>query len=180
MLVHAKDIKKSNTGEHIAMGGLVLQLVSFGFFTAVAARFHSKMKRSQRRPGSMVDDRVREWRPLLFCLYGSCILIMIRMYHLLSHSPFILVIIGSASSVYRVVEFSQGFDGYLASHEVYFYVLEAVRMMPPFILFNVFHPGRVVKGGFVKCNTDVRQPGVLLEGGLKNGGDETDSSGGKL
>jgi hypothetical protein len=53
-------------------------------------------------------------------------------------------------------------------------------MMPPFILFNVFRPGRVVKGGFVKCNIDVRQPGVLLEGGLKNGGDETDSSGGKL
>jgi hypothetical protein len=40
-------------------------------------------------------------------------------------------------------------------------------MMPPFILFNVFHPGRVVKGGFVNCNIDARQPGVLLEGRLK-------------
>jgi hypothetical protein len=70
---------------------------------------------------------------------------MICMCHLLSHSPFILLIIGSAGPVYRVVELSQGFDGYLASHEVYFYVLEAVPMMSPFILFNLFHPGRVVK-----------------------------------
>ena len=181
MLAGAKeDIKKSNTGEHIVMGGLVLQLVAFGFFTAVAARFHLKMKRSQRLLGSMVDDRAREWRPLLFCLYASCILIMIRMYHLLSHSPFILLIIGSAGSVYRIVEFSQGFDGYLASHEAYFYVLETVPMIPPFILFNIFHPGRIVKGGFVKCNIDARQLGVLLEGGLKDGGDGTGSSDGKL
>ncbi|KAE9367823.1 RTA1-domain-containing protein [Stipitochalara longipes BDJ] len=64
-----------------------------------------------------------------FFLYASCILIMLR-------------------SAYRVVEFAQGFDGYLASHGVYFYVLEAVPMMPPFILFNIFHPERLVKGGF--------------------------------
>jgi hypothetical protein len=167
LLVAKEDMKKSNTGEHIVMGGLVLQLVAFGFFTAVAARFRLKMKRSQRLPGSMVDDRVREWRPLLFCLYGSCVLIMIRLYHLLSDSPFILPIIGSAGSVHRVVEFSQGFGGYLDSNEVYFYVLKAVPMMPPFILFNAFYPGRVVKGGFVKCNIAARQPGVFLEGGLK-------------
>jgi len=182
MLAGAKeDIKKSNPGEHIVMGGLVLQLVAFGFFTAVAARFHLKMERSQRLAGSIVHDRAGEWRPLLFCLYASCILIMICMYHLLSYSPCILLIIGSAGSVYRVVEFSLGFDGYQASHEVFFYVLEAVPMMPPFILFNVFHPGRIVKGGFIERNIDARQPAVLLEGGIiKNGGDGTDSSKEKL
>jgi len=56
----------------------------------------------------------------------------------------------TTGSLYRVIEFGQGFEGYLASHEVYFYVLEAVPMMPPFILFNIFHPGRVVPGGFTK------------------------------
>jgi hypothetical protein len=33
-------------------------------------------------------------------------------------------------------------------------------MMPPFILFNIWHPGRIVKGGFL---TSAMQPDVLLE-----------------
>jgi hypothetical protein len=33
-------------------------------------------------------------------------------------------------------------------------------MMPPFILFNIWHPGRIVKGGFL---TLAMQPDVLLE-----------------
>ncbi|KAE9366362.1 RTA1-domain-containing protein [Stipitochalara longipes BDJ] len=161
MLAGSKDdIKKSNTGQHIVIGGLVLQLVAFGFFTAIAVSFHLKMKRSQRLQGSVTQETVKEWRPLLFCLYASCILIMLR-------------------SVYRVVEFSQGFDGYLVSHEVYFYVLEAVPMMPPFILFNVFHPGRIVKGGFLKRSINAKQPAVLEEG-LKSDGDGTDISMGNL
>jgi len=54
-------------------------------------------------------------------------------------------ILGSA---YQVVKFAQGFDGYLASHEVYFDVLEAVPVIPPFVLFNILHPGRLAQGGF--------------------------------
>ncbi|KAL3420633.1 RTA1 domain protein [Phlyctema vagabunda] len=144
------DSKKSNTGENIVTAGLILQLVAFGFFTAAAVRFHVKMRQWQRLiPGSVAQVRAREWQVLLFCLYASCILIMLR-------------------SVYRVVEFSQGFDGYLASHEVYFYVLEAVPMMPPFFLFNIFHPGRVVKGGF-KRHGRFAQPPAVLGHELKNG-----------
>jgi hypothetical protein len=33
-------------------------------------------------------------------------------------------------------------------------------MMPLFILFNIWHPGRIVKGGFL---TSAMQPDVLLE-----------------
>lgn len=88
-----------------------------------------------------------------------------------------MLTIGIVGSVYRIVEFSQGFDGYLASREVYFYILEAVPMMPPFILFNVYHPGRIVKSGFIRRNNDARLPEVLE---AKTGGDETDSATGRL
>lgn len=75
--------------------------------------------------------------------------------------------------MYRIVEFGQGFDGYLASHEVYFYVLEAVPMMPPFILFNFCHPGRIVKGGFKKPSIiDAEEPAVvMIEKEVKSSGD---------
>lgn len=88
-----EDVKKSNTGQNIVIGGLVLQLIAFGFFTAVAIRFHLKMKRAQRLLGSVTQERVREWRPLLLCLYASCLLIMIRMYPFLTHSPFTILIV---------------------------------------------------------------------------------------
>jgi hypothetical protein len=85
MLAGAKDdVKQSNTGQHIVIGGLVLQLVAFGFFTAIAVSFHLNMKRSYKLAGSVAQERAREWRPLLLCLYASCILIMLRMWILLT------------------------------------------------------------------------------------------------
>lgn len=78
MLASARDDRdKSELGQHIVMGGLVLQLVAFGFFTAVAVRFHMKMRMLRKLSGS-VYDKGQEWRPLLLCLYASCILIMLR------------------------------------------------------------------------------------------------------
>lgn len=85
MLAGAKnDIKKSNTGESIVIGGLILQLVAFGFFSAAAVRFHIKMMRWQRVPGSAAQLKNGQWKILLYCLYASCVLIMLRKSPLLS------------------------------------------------------------------------------------------------
>lgn len=73
-----------------------------------------------------------------------------------------------------------GFDGYLASHEPYFYILEAIPMMPPFILFNIWHPGRIAKGGFGIITIDATHAGVILEEGPKNSDGEDDSSNERL
>jgi len=165
LLSSAKDDrKKSELGQHIVMGGLVIQLVAFGFFTAIAVRFHLKVLKLHKMPTGF-SNKASEWRPLLFCLYASCFLIM------LSKSdcsfPPDTMLTHFLGSVYRVVEFAQGFDGYLASHEVYFYVLEAVPMMPPFILFNIFHPGRIVEGCFKKPVIEGTVSEVELEQGPK-------------
>lgn len=81
LLSSAKDDrKKSENGQHIVMGGLVIQLVAFGFFTAVAVRFHMKVRRLQKMPTNF-KSRAEEWRPLLFCLYASCILIMLSKFN---------------------------------------------------------------------------------------------------
>jgi hypothetical protein len=52
---------------------------------------------------------------------------------------------GHLGSIYRVVEFNQGYNGYLISHEIYLYIFEAVPMVPPLVLFNIWHPARVDK-----------------------------------
>lgn len=43
-----------------------------------------------------------------------------------------------------MIEFTTGFDGYLATHEWNFYVFESTVVLPVFILFNIFHPADYV------------------------------------
>lgn len=65
------------------------------------------------------------WRKHLVVLYVASVLIMVR-------------------SIFRVVEYLQGFDGYLLSHEPYLYVFDAVPMFAVMVIFNVVHPSEVV------------------------------------
>ncbi|KAI9843472.1 MAG: hypothetical protein M1837_006318 [Sclerophora amabilis] len=139
---------------YIVIAGLGIQLLAFGIFTVAAIRFHVKMQALERRDVATTMNADRSWVPLIWCLYGSCFCIILRKYkpspstkdrHLnqfQNHASDLISII--TGSVYRLAEFSQGFEGYLASHEVFFYTLEALPMLPPFMLFNIWHPGRVL------------------------------------
>jgi hypothetical protein len=46
-------------------------------------------------------------------------------------------------SVFRAIEYLQGFDGYLLSHEAYLYGFDAVLMFLVMVLFNYIHPSEV-------------------------------------
>jgi hypothetical protein len=48
-------------------------------------------------------------------------------------------------SVYRVIEFIQGDNGYVISHEVFLYVFDALMMFLVMIVMNVFHPSVVLR-----------------------------------
>lgn len=63
-------------------------------------------------------------------------------------------------SLYRIAEFSQGYDGYLISHEIFVYIFEAVPMVPPLFLFNIWHPAKMEKdvgltGTASGCEADI-------------------------
>jgi len=47
-------------------------------------------------------------------------------------------------SIFRVVEYVQGFSGYLLSHEVYLYMFDSLLMFCVMVTFNVVHPSEVV------------------------------------
>lgn len=46
-------------------------------------------------------------------------------------------------SIFRAVEYLQGFDGYLLRHEAYLYVFDAVLMFLVMVLFNWIHPAEI-------------------------------------
>jgi SNF family Na+-dependent transporter len=109
------------TGAHLVVGGLFVQLVFFGCFIAVAVHFDVAM---HKVPTLRAQSEV-PWRKHLVVLYAASVLIMIR-------------------SIFRVVEYLQGFSGYLLSHEVYLYMFDSVLMLCVMIIFNTVHPSEVV------------------------------------
>lgn len=60
----------------------------------------------------------------MFSLYAVSLLIFVR-------------------SIVRVVEFIQGFDGYIYSHEWCLYVFDASMMFVAMVILNVVNPGEV-------------------------------------
>lgn len=114
---------KMLAGEHIVVGGLVLQIVSFSLFIVVAVVFHRRILRQpteQSRPESGI-----KWERHLYTLYGASALILVR-------------------SVFRVIEYSMGNNGFLLKREVFLYVFDSVLMLSTMVVLNVVHPGEII------------------------------------
>lgn len=46
-------------------------------------------------------------------------------------------------SLFRAIEYLQGFDGYLLKHEAYLYIFDALLMFFVMVLFNWIHPAEI-------------------------------------
>ena len=114
-----KTSKAIETGEHIVIGGLALQIVFFGFFILVGALFDFRLNRDPT-----VRSQEVPWKRHIKTLYAASVLILIR-------------------SIFRIVEYQQGFDGYLLDHEVFLYIFDAVLMLGTMVLFNAVHPSEI-------------------------------------
>jgi hypothetical protein len=94
------------TGENIILAGLFVQIVIFGLFAVTAAIFHSRFRK--RNPDASRDHGKR-WEQIMVMLYVVSVLIMIR-------------------SIFRVVEYAMGHDGYPLQNEWTLYVFDGVLM----------------------------------------------------
>lgn len=129
-----------STGNNVIIGGLIVQIVFFGFFLISAVIFQRRII-THPTPES-VGDYV-PWSKHMYALYVTSILILIR-------------------SVFRVAEYVQGSDGVLLSTEAFIYVFDAMLMFLVVAVFVVVHPSEVncllgrgramtTKGGFKIC-----------------------------
>ncbi|KAI0386241.1 RTA1-domain-containing protein [Hypomontagnella monticulosa] len=128
---------KLKIGKDVALAGLTLQIVAFGLFTIIAARFHFTSQRFEARLQSRLEnaDRGRsvyvkgssrkinpQWRRLLYAINASCVLILIR-------------------SVFRVVEFAEGPTGTVMQQEWFMYVLDTLPIFLVVVSFCLIFPG---------------------------------------
>jgi hypothetical protein len=91
----------------IVIVGLVFQIVIFGLFCTTAFLFHRRMRRD---PVTEYVTAEIDWEQTLYMLYAVSGLIMFR-------------------SLFRVVEFIMGADGYLLSTEWPLYLFDALPMV---------------------------------------------------
>jgi len=108
----------AKTGSHIVLTGLVIQIVLFGLFIAVAVVFNLRMR---ARPPNTSRACSLPWEKFLRILYIASAFVMLR-------------------SIVRVAEFIEGFEGTIIRHELYLYIFDAVPMAAVMIVFNVWYP----------------------------------------
>ncbi|KAI9699258.1 MAG: hypothetical protein M1836_002868 [Candelina mexicana] len=112
--------KDSSEGQQKAGAGLVkasiiLQAVSCIGFVAIAALFHIRAAKQ-----GILNKKLRT---VLIVLYISMTLIFTR-------------------TVYRIVEYFEGYTGDVITHEPYFWVFESTLMLINSWMLNIFFPGR--------------------------------------
>ncbi|KAB5570657.1 RTA1 like protein-domain-containing protein [Coniochaeta sp. 2T2.1] len=153
---------KLNRAKNIAMVGVILQLVAFGLFSVVAARFHFTSQRFaddfkqrlQAVPGDKyvtLEGVARKynpvWRRLLYAVNVACLMILVR-------------------SVYRLIDFAEGKDGYTQKHEWFWYVFDCIPIIIVVVLFTIFPPGAYVPMGWRQPKNQERLPTTPSTDGL--------------
>lgn len=138
-----------NAGEKIIVVGLFVQIASFGFFIIVAVTFHLRLLQDNQNGSNSSIYRL-PYKKHLFAVYVGSILIMVR-------------------SVFRVIEYLMGNNGYLLRHEVFLYVFDATLMFLVMVIFIWIHPSEVTgileerKGGNLLMH-DISQDSPLEPG----------------
>ncbi|KAK4085598.1 uncharacterized protein Triagg1_588 [Trichoderma aggressivum f. europaeum] len=116
------------TGARVVIVGLFVQLVFFGFFIVIAVKFHISISHSS----TIRLSTELPWQKHMNALYIVSTLIMVR-------------------SIFRVVEYLQGFNGYLLHHEAYLYIFDGLLTFLAMVLLNVVHPSELAAS--MKHNT---------------------------
>lgn len=73
MLVQAESKTDVQRGENIILGGLILQIIIFGFFVVVASIWHKRLSKYGTAASAQIC-----WKKYIMFLYGASALVMIR------------------------------------------------------------------------------------------------------
>ena len=141
MLNTSMPVKTQKMGMNTYMSGVGVQIGFICVFMTLAIQFQRLVKRenfysnldSTRAESPDMNTpkypqkTARQALQLVFAIYGVLILIIFR-------------------NIYRLIEFSAGIESSITRHEWYTFVFDSAPMLLCLVLFNVFHPGLVLRG----------------------------------
>ncbi|KAJ5731607.1 RTA1 like protein [Penicillium malachiteum] len=109
----------SSIGQGIVIAGLGLQVLSFCMFIVTAYVFQTRMR---RKPTEEAFDIDLPWKQYLYSIYVIGTLVIIR-------------------SIFRIVEYAMGNEGYPLSNEWTLYVFDSLPMFASMVVFGIWYPG---------------------------------------
>jgi len=113
------NIRLAKTGNNLVVAGLFIQLFLLGVFLCTAIIFQSRLRKQPTRESNTTKVA---WKQTLYMIYAVSALIFAR-------------------SVFRVVEYIQGLDGYSLGHEWTLYVFDSLPMFIVAVVFLIWFPG---------------------------------------
>ncbi|KAH7317208.1 RTA1 like protein-domain-containing protein [Rhexocercosporidium sp. MPI-PUGE-AT-0058] len=105
-------------GQALVLLGLAVQLISFCLFTYTAMVFHRRLKAAPTERSWVADQ---DWVKVMHMLYCTSGLIILR-------------------SLFRIVEYAMGNDGYPLTHEWTLYAFDTIPMLAVCGLFFWWYP----------------------------------------
>lgn len=109
----------ASLGNKLVIFGLLVQVIMFGLFIVTAIIFQARMRRDTGAVENISQDSRLKYHLITLYIVGT--LIMVR-------------------SIFRVVEFIMGNDGFLLQHEWPLYVFDAVLMFLVVVFFGLRYP----------------------------------------
>ncbi|QUC17467.1 uncharacterized protein UV8b_01708 [Ustilaginoidea virens] len=127
----SSDADQQDLGGRLTVAALAIQLALIVIFAALAGLFHRRCARAGLLGGGVAAT--------LAALYASMALILARcVYRLVEHAGSTAVDITDLESMRSLSP--------LLRYEAYFYVFEASLMLANSVLWNAWHPGRLLPG----------------------------------
>jgi RTA1 like protein len=108
-------------GNNIVIAGLAIQVISFGLFITTAVVFQVRINKFPTAESYNNPDV--PWKKNLNGLYTMSVLVLIR-------------------SIFRVVEYSMGYNGYPLTHEWALYIFDSTTMFFLMVIFYFYYPSR--------------------------------------
>ncbi|KZL78484.1 RTA1 domain-containing protein [Colletotrichum tofieldiae] len=129
-------------GQNLIVAGLVIQIVLFGIFWVTAILFHVRLSNYPTEASASGNS---PWRSGLWMLYSVSAFIMVR-------------------SVFRLIEYLLGSDGYPLQNEWTLYVFDAMLMFFVMVAFGYRFPAafQIRKGGSQSAS-DVENHDMTME-----------------
>ncbi|KXL49097.1 hypothetical protein M433DRAFT_164139 [Acidomyces richmondensis BFW] len=130
-------------GKWVVVGGLTIQILTFGGFILICRRFH---RRLLDHPISASISPSIQWEKCMKVLYVVSGLIVLR-------------------NLVRTIEYCQGFDGWIIQHEAMLFIFDAVPMSLLLLILLVWHPARLL--GKNSNRSSVRSDMFNLRSGIE-------------
>lgn len=113
-------LENHNIGTGMIIGGFVLQLISFSCFLTLTIVSQRRLKNAKID----IAKGIHTWQSYFKALYVIIVLFFIR-------------------NIFRLVEYSQGWNGYIFRHAAFAYIFDSTTMLFVCTILVLMHPGFV-------------------------------------